>query len=230
MPRAARPPRAIAWVAPLAAAAAVLAVGIVATVLSLHPNLGGSPAPLGGDSGRRWLGARGAHRREHFAAGPALGVPLASCVTCQSPDSRCVYRLLLGIRACRSRHSWLAKSPFVRTSIVPAVAGCRCTRRGLSRQRLGAAARSLRPCRCWRWVRGLAANQWGTRWIDPFLAGCALCSLITPVRRLALGTVAAWDQPRLPPGWMRRPRPPVPADGGSASVDHLARQPASSRG
>src|SRR5689334_2242102 len=46
LPHVARPPRAMAWVVLLAACAAVVAVGLVATVLLLG-NIGGFPIPRG---------------------------------------------------------------------------------------------------------------------------------------------------------------------------------------
>src|SRR3954453_20575607 len=187
LPRIARPPRAMAWVVLMAAAVAVLAVGISATVL-LFGNLAIYPVPSG--------------------AGFWVDLLSASALTVASLSLRSLRWIFLLRRAetrIPIRDAYIGYFSGLSLLFAPLLAGEIAVRAWVNRSRGEIPVHTTIVVNVWErlldlsalsllaGIAGLATAQ-ATVWGNA-LAVCALLSLITPLRRLALDTVVRVTAP-----------------------------------
>jgi ubiquinone/menaquinone biosynthesis C-methylase UbiE/uncharacterized membrane protein YbhN (UPF0104 family) len=187
LPRVARPPRAMAWVVLMAAAAAVLAVGIAATVL-LFGNLAAYPVPSG--------------------AGFWLALLWASVLTVVSISLRSLRWIFLLRRAetrIPIRDAYIGYFSGLSLLFAPLLTGEIAVRAWVNRKRGRVPVHTTIVVNIWErlldlsalsllaGIAGLATAQ-TTVWAE-MLMGCAILSLITPIRRVALDTVVAMTAP-----------------------------------
>ena len=187
LPRVARPPRAMAWVVLMAAAAAVLAVGLAATVL-LFGNLANYPMPSG--------------------IGFWLALIAASVFTVVSISLRSLRWIFLLRRAetrIPIRDAYIGYFSGLSLLFAPLLAGEIAVRAWVNRKRGQVPVHTTIVVNIWErlldlsalsllaGIVGLATGA-ATPWGNALLA-CAVLSLITPLRRVALNMVIAATAP-----------------------------------
>ncbi|HUR35506.1 MAG TPA: methyltransferase domain-containing protein [Vicinamibacterales bacterium] len=187
LPRVARPPRAMAWVVLMAAAAAVLAVGVAATLI-VFSNLGGAAAR---PPSRFWLALAG-----------------SSILTVGSIALRSLRWIFLLRRADTRipiRDAYIGYFSGFSLLFAPLLAGEMAVRAWVHRARGGVPVQTTLVVNVWERLLDLAALSMlaavaglasgGASTWSYALGACALLSLVTPLRRIALTGVAAAAAP-----------------------------------
>ncbi|MEQ1730081.1 MAG: lysylphosphatidylglycerol synthase domain-containing protein, partial [Vicinamibacterales bacterium] len=186
LPRVARPPRAMAWVVLMAAATAVLAVGVAATAL-LVGNLTSYPAP----DRQFWL--------------PFLGACLLTVGSIGLRSLRWIFLLRRADTRIPIRDAYIGYFAGLGLLFAPLLAGEIAVRAWVNRARGQVPVHTTIVVNVWERLLDLSAlallaltaslvNGGVSRWIVG-VAVFALLSLVTPVRRLALDSVARLTAP-----------------------------------
>ncbi|MGE3956246.1 MAG: methyltransferase domain-containing protein [Vicinamibacterales bacterium] len=182
-PRVARPPRAMAWVVLAASAAAVLVVGIAATLI-LFGNLDAYP---GAPRLRFWLAFAG-----------ACGLTVASL---SLRSLRWIFLLRRAETRIPIRDAYIGYFAGFSLLFAPMLAGEVAIRAVVHRQRGGVPVQTTLVVNIWERLLDLAALAvlalaagLAVGAVEPWLwalASAAACSFITPVRRMALRAIEA---------------------------------------
>ena len=186
LPRVARPPRAMAWVVLLAAATAVLAVGLAATIL-LVGNLTTYPRP----DARFWL--------------PFLGACVLTAVSIGLRSLRWIFLLRRADTRIPIRDAYIGYFAGLGLLFAPLLAGEIAVRAWVNRARGQVPVHTTIVVNVWERLLDLSAlallaaaasllNGGLNRWSWAVVA-CALLSLVTPLRRVALTVVVALTAP-----------------------------------
>jgi ubiquinone/menaquinone biosynthesis C-methylase UbiE/uncharacterized membrane protein YbhN (UPF0104 family) len=191
LPRTTRPPRAMAWVVLLAGAAAVLAVGIAATLI-LFANLDAYPEP---PDARFWRAL--------------LTASVLTFVSISIRSLRWVFLLRRAETRIPIRDAYIGYFSGLSLLFAPLLTGEVAVRAYVNRVRGGVPVQTTIVVNLWERLLDLtalaivaAAAGAAAGRLSPWsivLAGSAALSVVTPLRRLALGVVArvAWPVARL---------------------------------
>lgn len=186
LPRVARPPRAMAWVVLMAAAAAVLAVGLTATAL-LVGDLTSYPKP-----GRQfWLAL--------------IGACLLTVCSIGLRSLRWIFLVRRADTRIPIRDAYIGYFSGLSLLFAPLLAGEIAVRAWVNRARGGVPVHTTMVVNVWERLLDLSAlallaalagvvNGHVTTWSWTLL-GCALLAMVTPLRRRAVSAVVAMTAP-----------------------------------